>query len=138
MNIGDIYEIKEVVSEINTAAALGSGGLAVFGTPYLAAMMEKAAFSYLEEALPDGKSSVGTIVKVNHTSPTPVGMEVFIKVRLTSISENGKLISFEMEAFDEVGPIGSGTHQRAIISTEKFLEKCYFKLHNDITVNTND
>ncbi len=138
MNIGDTYEIKETVSAKNTAAALGSGGLAIFGTPYLAALMETAAFRYLEDVLPDDKSSVGTVVKVNHTSPTPIGMEVIIKVRLVSVSENGKLIDFEMEAFDEVGSIGNGTHQRAVISTEKFLEKCYLKLQNKVTVNGND
>ena len=135
MTIGDIYEIKETVSDNNTAEALGSGGLAVFGTPYLAAMMEKAAFNYLKEVLPEGKSSVGTVVKVNHTSPTPTGLQVSVRVRLSSISENGKLFDFEMEAFDETGSIGSGTHQRAVISTEKFLEKCCSKLQNKITVN---
>lgn len=41
MKIGDTFTVKKVVTEDMTAAALGSGGLPVFGTPYLVAMVEK-------------------------------------------------------------------------------------------------
>ena len=57
MKIGDTFTVKKVVTEDMTAAALGSGGLPVFGTPYLVAMVENAAFTYLQQELPEGKST---------------------------------------------------------------------------------
>ena len=128
MKVGDTNELKLMVTDELTATAAGSGALRVFGTPFLAAAMENAALSYIAKELPEGKSTVGTVVKVEHTSPTPVGMEVTVRVKVTDISANGKLIDFEMEAFDEAGAIGAGHHQRAIIDIERFMNKCYGKL----------
>ena len=128
MKIGDTNEIKKMVTDELTATAAGSGALRVFGTPYLAAMMENAALEYIARELPEGKSTVGVKVSVEHTAPTPVGMEVTVRVRVTDISANGKLVDFEMEAFDAAGPIGTGRHQRAIIDIERFMNKCYGKL----------
>ena len=76
MKIGDTFTVKKVVTEDMTAAALGSGGLPVFGTPYLVAMVENAAFTYLQQELPEGKSTVGTKVDMAHVSPSPVGMRL--------------------------------------------------------------
>ena len=128
MKIGDTFTVQKTVTEDMTAAALGSGGLPVFGTPYLIAMVENAAFTYLQQELPDGKSTVGTKVDMAHVSPSPVGMEVTVTVEVTDISANGKMIDFAVKAWDEKGPIGAGTHTRAIITNDRFLSKCNSKL----------
>ncbi len=124
MNIGDTYEVKDTVTEKNTAASLGSGALPVFGTPFLIAMMENAAFSYMQEHLPEGKSSVGVKLDVSHVSPTPIGMEVRVAAEVAAISENGKMVDFTVKGYDEAGLIGEGTHRRAIVDVERFLTKC--------------
>ena len=121
MKIGDTNEVKRVVTDEITAAAGGSGALRVFGTPFLVAQMENAGLEYMARELPEGKSSVGILVSAEHTAPTPVGMEVTVRVTVTDISANGKIVDFDMEAFDEVGPIGKGHHQRAVIDVERFL-----------------
>ncbi len=41
---------------------------------------------------------------------------------------DGNIITFSLTAYDEAGVIGSGTHKRAIISTQKFLDRTYAKL----------
>jgi predicted thioesterase len=128
MKIGDTNEVKRVVTDEITAAAGGSGALRVFGTPFLVAQMENAGLEYMARELPEGKSSVGILVSAEHTAPTPVGMEVTVRVTVTNISANGKIVDFDMEAFDEVGPIGKGHHQRAVIDVERFMGKCYGKL----------
>ena len=38
------------------------------------------------------------------------------------------MITFKVEAFDEKGKIGEGTHKRAVITTQRFLDKTYGKL----------
>ncbi len=128
MKIGDTNEITRMVTDEITATAGGSGALRVFGTPFLVALMEHAGLEYMARELPEGKSSVGILVSAEHTAPTPVGMEVTVKVTVTDISANGKIVSFDMEAWDAAGPIGTGKHQRAVIDSQRFLDKCYGKL----------
>ena len=91
MQIGDTYEYKNVVTKEITAGALGSGGLDIFATPFLICWMEAAAYYYMKEQLPEGKSSVGTMVNVRHVSPSPIGAEITAKAELIAISENGKV-----------------------------------------------
>ncbi len=128
MQIGDTYECKNVVTKDITADALGSGGLEVLATPFLICWMEAAAYYYMKEQLPDGKSSVGTLVDIRHVSPSPVGASVTVKAELTAVSENGKIYTFRVEAYDDKGLIGEGTHERAVIDCERFMQKCLAKL----------
>ena len=122
--IGTRCQLEQVVTQELTAESIGSGLLPVFGTPYMAAMMENAAQTLLQTFLEEGKGSVGTHLDISHDAPTPIGMKVWCEAEITSVSENGKIVDFAVKAWDEKGPISSGTHQRAIINTERFLAKC--------------
>ncbi|MCI8328307.1 MAG: thioesterase family protein [Oscillibacter sp.] len=126
--IGTKCRLEQTVTEELTAAAAGSGALAVFGTPFMAAMMENAALTCLQSFLEEGQGSVGTRLDITHDSPTPVGMKVFAEAEITGVSENGRMVDFQVSAWDERGPIGKGAHTRAIIRNEKFLAKCNAKL----------
>ena len=128
IEVGAKFQVSKTVSQELTAAQIGSGALPVFGTPYMCAMMENAALTCLQAFLEDGQGSVGTHLNVSHDAPTPVGMQVWAEAEITSVSENGKMVDFAVKAWDEKGPIGAGTHTRAIIKNEKFLAKCNAKL----------
>lgn len=114
------------VEREDTAYEVGSGSLLVYATPCMVALMEGAACEAIAEALPEGKTSVGTALNIAHLSATPVGMEVRAEAEVTEV--DGNTITFSVTAYDEAGKIGEGTHKRAIISTERFLEKTYAKL----------
>ena len=111
----------ETVTDKNTAAAWGSGGIAVYATPAMIALMEGAAFSAVGSILPPGWSTVGTELNIKHIAASPLGMKVYAKAELLNI--DGRALSFQVEAFDEAGKIGEGTHSRFIIEVEKFLAK---------------
>ena len=128
MTIGEFYEVSRTVTPADTAEAVGSGGMTVFGTPFLAAMMENAAFLLMQKDLPEGKSSVGIRVELSHVSPSPVGMELRAEAEVTAVSENGKTADFRVTAYDASGLIGEGTHRRAVVTVDRFLEKCQGKL----------
>ena len=128
MKIGDRYELQSAVTPENTAEALGSGGMPVFATPFMITMMEGAAYHCIKDSLPEGKSSVGTLVHISHVSPSPIGMKIRATAEITAISENGKMVDFKVEAYDEQGLIGEGTHQRAIVDMVRFNQKCQDKL----------
>ena len=116
------------VSAENTAKTMGSGTLDVFATPALVALAEKTCWQSVAPALEAGSGTVGTKLELEHTAPTPVGMTVRATATVTGVSENGKLITFRVEASDDWGPIGEGTHTRAVIANDRFLQKCNGKL----------
>jgi predicted thioesterase len=121
LKIGLQAEKNDTVSEKNTASGLGSGGLPVYGTPSMILLMEMAALSAVAPLLPQGWSTVGTELNVKHLAATPLGMKVWSQAELLSI--DGKALFFKVEAFDEAGKIGEGTHGRFIIECERFMAK---------------
>ena len=127
IEIGAKYRAEETVTDAATAAAVGSGGLCVYATPRMAALMENAAYNCLAPMLAEGKTSVGTALDISHVSATPVGMRVTAEAELAAVSENGKIVDFKLTARDETGIIGEGTHRRVIVDTERFLAKCEAK-----------
>ena len=117
---------ETVVTEHNTADAVGSGLVPVFATPYMIALMENAASTSLLPYLAADEGTVGTHLDVAHTSATPIGMKVWADAVVTAV--DGKKITFEVSAFDEAGEIGQGTHERFIITDRRFLDKAARKL----------
>lgn len=115
-----------LVEREDTAQEVGSGSLLVYATPCMVALMEGAACNAIEEAIPEGKTSVGIELSISHISATPVGLEVRAEAEVIAVE--GSIVSFSVTAYDEKGKIGEGTHKRAVISSQKFLEKTYAKL----------
>ncbi|MBQ7226242.1 MAG: thioesterase family protein [Clostridia bacterium] len=126
IEIGKSYTVKIKVEENDTAASVGSGTLNVLATPKMIALMEEAAYKCVGECLESGSTTVGTLMSAQHLSATPVGMEV--TATATVIAVEGRKIEFKVEAYDEAGKIGEGTHERFIVFAEKFLSKTYSKL----------
>ena len=119
--------IAETVAEReDTAKEVGSGDLLVYATPCMVALMEGAACEAIAEALNDSQTTVGTALNIEHISATPVGLEIRAEAEVTAVE--GKVITFDVHAFDEAGEIGRGTHKRVIVNSQKFLEKAYAKL----------
>ncbi|MDL2229324.1 thioesterase family protein [Treponema sp. OttesenSCG-928-L16] len=112
---------EERVSPKNTAASLGSGGLAVYATPAMVTLMERAAVNALGDSLGAEYSSVGTELNIKHLSATPEGMNVKAHAELMEI--DGRRLVYHVEAHDEAGKIGEGRHERFIIMVKKFMEK---------------
>ena len=114
------------VEREDTAREVGSGDLLVYATPCMVALMEGAACEAIAEAIPDTQTTVGTALNIEHTSATPVGLDVRAEAEVTAVE--GKVITFSVTAYDEAGLIGTGTHKRVIVNSQKFLDKAYDKL----------
>jgi predicted thioesterase len=110
-----------VVGEAQLASAIGSGGVRVFSTPSMIALMESAAVNAVARALMDGQTTVGTLVNVQHMAATPPGMRVRAYARLLKV--HGRLLEFEIWAEDDGERIGEGTHQRAVVDLARFEQK---------------
>ena len=126
ITVGMYGEASTIVERDDTAQVVGSGSLLVYATPCMVALMEGAACEAIAAALPEGKTSVGIELSIKHLSATPVGLEVTAKAEV--IESDGKIITFKVTASDEAGLIGEGVHKRAVVTTQKFLEKTYDKV----------
>ena len=114
------------VTQDLTAKALRSGGLDVFATPIMIALMEEASLVSVRPYLEPGMDTVGTHLAVSPLSPTPVGMKVTAESELVEIDR--RRLVFAVKAYDESGLIGEGTHERFIVDMDKFTAKCEAKL----------
>ena len=126
VTVGMKFRVEDVVVQENTAISAGSGTLPVFATPFMCALMEKAAWMAIAPALEEGDSSVGTKLSISHLSASPVGLKVWAESEVTAV--DGKRIEFKVTAGDEKGMIGEGTHERFIITNDRFLAKAVRKL----------
>ena len=126
IKVGMKGEVSTLVEKEDTAQQVGSGSLLVYATPCMVALMEGAACDAIEEALSETQTTVGTELNIQHVSATPVGLEVRAEAQVIAV--DGKVITFQVNAYDEAGEIGKGTHKRVIVSSQRFLDKAYSKL----------
>ena len=116
---------ETLVTEENTAAAMGSGLLPVFATPAMLALMEQAAASSVQPFLPEGPGTVGTRLEVSHLAATPIGLTVRAESELIAVDRRKLRFAVRAWAGDEL--IGEGEHERFVIDNARFLEKALSK-----------
>ena len=121
METGTVHEINVTVEKHMTAASMKSGNLEVLATPYMIALMEQASAELCQKFLPEGISTVGTMVNIQHLAATSLGARVRTVATLTEFA--GRKATFEVVAYDNAGVIGKGTHERFTIKIDSFLRK---------------
>lgn len=126
LKVGLVYEDRMVVEPGQAASLLIPGLPEVLATASLVAFLQLAAAKAVAPYLKPGQFTVGTKITINQLASTPVGMEVKAVVRLEEI--DGRSLSFELEAYDEVEKICEGTHERYIIDIEWFKRRIEEKL----------
>jgi predicted thioesterase len=131
LKVGIKGESSEIVTKEKTASYIGSGLVEVYATPFLLALMEKAAVEAIEPFLEEDETSVGIKANFAHLKATPVDMKVKAIAELIVIE--GRKLVWQIEAYDEIDKIGEGTHERFIVKREKFLAEARNKLKRSMT-----
>lgn len=126
ITIGCTSKAELTVSSAELAVNIGSGSLEVLATPIMAMLMEKSACEALAPYLEGDETTVGTDLNIKHLSATPCGMKVYAEAVVTAV--NGREFTFDVNAYDECGCIGSGTHKRFLVYGKKFTDKANSKL----------
>ena len=121
IKVGIIGEVKDKVSENNTAKTLRSGELNVYATPSMVALMEEAACAAVNAYLEAGSGTVGISLNITHDRATAMNDTVKATATLTAVE--GRKLVFSVQAEDSKGIIGKGSHERFIINNEKFMAK---------------
>jgi predicted thioesterase len=114
-------EVQLVVTDDDTAIALGSGSVPVLATPRVVALCEEATVKALKNMLSPAETSVGMQVQLDHLAPTPVGSRVAAEATVEKVS--GRRVVFTVSVNDERGLIAVGRVTRVVVDIERFLEK---------------
>jgi predicted thioesterase len=118
---GLIGRSEMIVKEEDLTSPLGDIQIEVLSTPRLIQLLEEAAIEAIKNFIPPGQLSLGTEVKVKHLSATPLGMKVTANALLKGIEKNR--LFFRVDAYDEIGKVAEGEHERVLVSKERFLQK---------------
>lgn len=113
--------VQKTITNKDTALHYGSSALKnLLATPTLVALMIEAAVKAVDPTLPEGIITIGKTLKVTHQEPTCQGMRVTVKADLVEVDKN-RLV-FEITAYDEVGQISKGYHERYIVDHKKIIQ----------------
>lgn len=115
------YTSEVIVTPANCASAVGSGGLDVFATPSMVALMENAAMNCVAPYLPEGSTTVGSEINTTHIKPSALGATIKAVAHLVAVE--GRKLMFNVEAYEGENCIGKGTHVRFIVDIERFMAK---------------
>jgi predicted thioesterase len=118
-------ELEITVSEADTAIHFGSGLVPVYATPALVGLMEAAAVQALDCHLPAGQTTVGGHIDIHHLAATPVGMRVRARAELVAVE--GRKLTLQIEAWDEVEKIGQALHERFLVDKARFTARTQAK-----------
>ncbi len=117
LNVGMSKVIQKKITEDDTAINFGSGAIKdLLATPVLAALMIEAAVNLVDPLLPENYITVGKILNIDHLHATTQGMIVTINATIKEI--HGTKVVFNIAAFDELGEIGIGHHERYIVNND--------------------
>lgn len=122
IEVGLVNEMTMTVQESDTARMNGGESLPpVMSTPRIISYMERTAHYAILPFLPDGQTTVGTVVNIRHLAATPVGMEIRFRAELIEVDR--RRLKFKVEAWDAAEKVGEGEHERFIIDRAKFDER---------------
>jgi predicted thioesterase len=123
MKSGQSATLQFEVTEADTAVAVGSGDLAVLGTPRLLAWCEAATCAAIADSLEEGQTSVGTRVSLEHLAASPVGEQVEVQAGVAYV--DGRLVRFSVAAthVSDGKVVGTGEVTRVVVDRERFLAR---------------
>jgi predicted thioesterase len=110
-----------VVTERDTATALGTGDVPVLATPRVVTLAEEATVQAVANDLDEGSTTVGYRVQLDHLAPTAVGGQVHAEATLESVE--GRRLTFRVSVSDGRGLVAAGRITRVVVERDRFLDK---------------
>jgi predicted thioesterase len=110
-----------VVTESDTAMALGTGDVPVLATPRLLQLCEQAALAALRPRVGDDQTTVGFGVEFTHLAPVAVGSAVVATATLERCE--GRRLVFSASVSDASGLVAAGKVTRVVVDRARFMEK---------------
>lgn len=125
---GSVKEENILAEKGHSAADVGSGpalsqdgSIEVLSTPSLVAFLEQVSFQMIQEQLPEGLTSLGTSVQLNHRAATLIGSRVRLRAEISAVE--GRRITLVLQAWEGAELVADGTHQRVVVERQDFLQR---------------
>jgi fluoroacetyl-CoA thioesterase len=119
IGVGQVGSLEQIIGPEHAADRFGNTGVTVLATPVLCHWFESAAVRAIAPQLDAGEASVGTRLTIEHLKATPLGMRVRVESRVVAVE--GRRLTFEAQAVDEVELVARGTHERFVVDLDRFL-----------------
>ena len=126
IKIGLFGEQRQIVMAEHLIDFMGPDIPGVLATAWLVRFMEHAARNVILPYMEDDEESVGTVVEIEHTAPTPEGFEIRCRARVIYV--DGPSITFEIRADDGVEPVGRAMHKRFVVRKSRLARRIAQKL----------
>ncbi|WP_018223429.1 thioesterase family protein [Salinispora pacifica] len=116
---GATASVELIVTEVDTAQAIGSGDVPVLGTPRILALAEAATVVAVARQLPDDATTVGVRIELDHRAATPVGRTVVARARLTKV--DGRRLIFAISVTEGDSTVAEGRVERLVVDRQRFI-----------------
>jgi fluoroacetyl-CoA thioesterase len=107
------------VGDEDTAAALGSGDVAVLGTPRVLAIAEQASRQALGDSVRPEHTTVGSWAEVEHIAPSWVGDKVEATAVLLGV--HGRRLEFSVTVTSGDREVAHVRHKRTVVERKEFV-----------------
>lgn len=127
LTVGDVftfeYQIPEskVVPNLYPESPEFQAIPPVFATGFMVGLLEWTCIKHLDPTLSEDQTSLGIAIETTHSAASTPGMTV--RVKATVLESGAKKVKWALEAHDDVELIGSGTHTRAIVNAQRFIDR---------------
>jgi predicted thioesterase len=108
------------VDDRRTIDFMGAEGR-VYATPELVRDIENTCRDFLMAHCEAGEDSVGTRIELDHLAATPLGMGVEITAWVIGVE--GRRVTFEFSARDNVEEVARGKHARFVVDTLRTMQR---------------
>ncbi|HEY2674945.1 MAG TPA: thioesterase [Rugosimonospora sp.] len=115
--------VQLTVTDADTAQSLGSGDVPVLGTPRALALAEAATVALTAGRLPEGATTVGVRVELDHLLATAVGGLVVAEAVLAEI--DGRRLTFVVTLRQGEQVAARVQVERVVVDREAFVAKAY-------------
>lgn len=121
LSIGQNAMIRQVVQKSDTASNYSKDLNELLATPACVGMAIKASVETVDQYLPEGFVSIGYSTEFTHTATTSLGMTITVKASIIELTDHEVIL--QIQAWDDQGEVGHGTHKRMVVNHEALLKK---------------
>lgn len=118
-NPGRRASVTLTVGEQDTAVAMRSGDVPVLASPRVVALAEQACVLALADSVPEGKTSVGAWIELEHSAPSRIGATVVAEAVLIGV--HGRRLEFSVSVSENGEEVAHVRHRRVLVSRSRFL-----------------
>ena len=112
---------KRIAIDIDRTISFMGEDARVYATPLMIRDMEMVCRDLIMQHADVGEDSVGIEVGVKHLAAALPGMTVEVTATVKSV--DGRRITFDVSAKDDIEQVGAGMHARFVVDTAKTVER---------------